>query len=874
MGGVEKTFRTLWWRLQRRLPPPFNLPKREWRFLAERLPVVVYQALADEKCTNLFTTGALEQMLGYSPEEWLRRPSAWYELLHPDDRPRVMQSLARLLPGVSVEVSYRMKHRAGEWRWIRDTVTLFESDSGERYYLGVMTDVTREKELERATLESSVFLEELLRTGPWVLYRLEGPDQTLAYISPNAPTVLGISLAEVLGRPPEQFLERVHPEDRSLFRRHFSLLRQAGADQTRVRFQVASGEHHWLALQGKKVSDNPEVFLGYLMDVEEKARHAVLSRVNTERQRALYDLGTHAWEITKPERFFDKVIEVLERALHPDFISIMEFEADKQLMRVRAGKGVAPGVAFDSERSQAGYTQKVNEPVVSRDLASERRFVVPEPLINWGIQTTLTVPIPGEKAPYGVLGIGFRDERRLDEDAIRFVQQVGQLMGQVLRYRKAMDDLAHKAYHDDLSDLPNRRALYRYLSHLLSRPQSTGAVAFLDLMDFGEINDTWGHETGDRLLRQVAFRLRSLSPIGVWAARWGGDEFVVVLSGDDYKSLLVQVLHQIGDFVSLHDNHVRLSARAGLVRFPDHGSDAETLLRRADMALAVAKEEKRAIYEYEPGLQERAAARRERVEALRRALAGDGELFLHFQPVVSPAGDRVAAAEALVRWRDARSREFVQPSQFVPLAEQYGLVVQLDAKVLEMAMDEGLRWIERWGEQAPGMSVNVSPASILDPEFTRNIERLLRVKGFPPGRLTLEITERVIADIERVREPLARLRKLGVRIAVDDFGTGYSSLAYLAHLAVNVLKVDRAFTGDIGKNQRTEAVLRSIFALGGNLGLKITVEGVESLRQLDWLRGTGCDWVQGFFVARPMQAEAFSRWMKDFLSRRRLGTRV
>lgn len=163
--------------------------------------------------------------------------------------------------------------------------------------------------------------------------------------------------------------------------------------------------------------------------------------------------------------------------------------------------------------------------------------------------------------------------------------------------------------------------------------------------------------------------------------------------------------------------------------------------------------------------------------------------------------------------------------------------------------------------------MNVSPESILHPDFTRNLERLLTAKAYPPERLTLEITERVIADIERARAPLARLRELGVRIAVDDFGTGYSSLAYLAYLAVHILKVDRAFTRDIGRNRRTEAVLRSIFALGGNLGLQITIEGVESAGQLDWLRRTGCDWVQGFFVARPMQAEAFVRWMDDFFQR-------
>jgi len=207
--------------------------------------------------------------------------------------------------------------------------------------------------------------------------------------------------------------------------------------------------------------------------------------------------------------------------------------------------------------------------------------------------------------------------------------------------------------------------------------------------------------------------------------------------------------------------------------------------------------------------------------------------------------------------------------EFVPLAEQYGLAVGLDTQVLRMSLDEGLRWIELWGEAAPRLSVNVSPESILDPSFLANLEELLRTTAYPPERLTLEITERIVADVGRTRGPLARLRELGVRIAVDDFGTGYSSLAYLAYLAVDILKVDRAFTRDIGKNPRTEAVLRSIFALGRNLGMQITVEGVEDERQLEWLRRTDCDWVQGFAIARPMQVQAFTRWLDDLLARNR-----
>ena len=862
MGRAVDVLYSLWWKLRRQLPPPFNLSRREWRLLARGLPVVIYEALADERGTTLFVAGALKPMLGYTPTEWMRQPEVWHRSLHPEDRTRVMQELERLSPGRSTEIAYRIQHKAGTWRWIRDTVILLEAPSGQRYYLGVMADVTHEHELEQATLESTTLLEDLLRTGPWVLYRLQGPEQRIAYVSPNVEAILGLPAVEVIGLNPEKLVERVHPDDRGLFRRHFALLRQAGGDQTRVRFRVGSGEYHWLALHGRKATEHPEVYLGYLMDVEEKARRELQIRQDAARQRALYDLGRAAWVVTQPERFYDKVIEVLNRILRPEFVSILKFEGEDRGLRVIASKNVPVGAVFGLENSQAGYTYRQDEPVASYSLENEQRFPVPEQLIEWGIKSTLSVPIPGESAPFGVLGVGFKSTQRLDDSAVRFVQQVAQFMGQVLRYRKVVDDLEHKAYHDDLTGLPNRRALYRHLSSVLSDPQASGAVVFLDLVDFGEINDTWGHETGDRLLRQLAVRLRQTEENRAWVARWGGDEFVVVMRTSEPGELLRRLQDRISEPIALQDQKIQLGARAGMVRFREFGSEAETLLRRADMALALAKEQRIQVYEYEAGMLERAAERRARVEALRRALEEDGELFLHLQPVVSTDAQTVIAAEALLRWRDPRTGELVSPGEFVPLAERYGFASRLDAKVLRMGVDIGRRWLERWGEEAPRLSVNVSPESILDPGFVHGLKELLRETRYPPARLTLEITERVIADTAEARRPLEELRRVGVRVAIDDFGTGYSSLAYLAYLSVDILKVDRAFTQDIGKNPRTEAVLRSIFNLGLDLGMQITAEGVEDASQLDWLRQSGCGWVQGYAVARPMTVDAFERWLE------------
>ena len=863
MSKALKVFSNLFRQLRRNPIAPRRIFHEEWRLLAEGFPVVLYEALADRQGTKLFVAGSLERMLGYAPSEWMRHPDTWYKNLHPEDRPRVMRELAHLPPERPVEITYRIRHKAGAWRWVRDSVVLFEKPSGRRYLLGAMIDATRERELEQATVEHNIFLEDLLRTGPWVIYRLEGPEQRVAYVSPNVETLLGFPAVELIGQNPEKLIERVHPDDRSLFRRHFSLLRQAGGDQTRLRFRVGSREYHWLVLHGRKASEHEEVYLGYLMDVEEKVRHKHKMSMDTARQQALYDLGRIAWSVTRPERFYDKVIEVLDRILHPDYIAVLKFEDEPRGLRVVRSKSMPVGTVIGLNNTQAGYALRMNGPVVSHDLENERRFPLSKRLTEHGIKSALGVPIPGEGVPFGILGVGFKRTFEIDGSAVQFAQQVAQFMGQVLRYRKVVDDLEHKAYHDDLTDLPNRRALYRHLSSVLSDPQASGAVAFIDLIDFGGINDTWGHETGDRLLRQLAARLLHSEDDLAWAARWGGDEFVLVMRGSQPSDLLQQLLDRIGEPTQLQGQEVQLSARAGMVRFPEFGSTAETLLRRADMALALAKQRRSSIYEYEEGLHERVAARRARVEALRRAIERGDELFLHLQPVISADGKEVVAAEALLRWRDPRTGELIPPGEFVPLAERYGFASQLDAAALRIGVQIGLRWLERWGKRAPRLTVNVSPGSILDPAFTRNLEEILQASGYPPEWLGIEITERVIADVEHTHNPLARLRELGVRIALDDFGTGYSSLAYLAYLNVDILKVDRAFTRDIGRNSRTEAVIRSIFALGSDLGMNTTAEGVEEASQLDWLRKNGCEWVQGFALARPMPPEAFERWFDE-----------
>ena len=826
------------------------------KLISNRLPVVVYQALADEIGKTLFATGAVEEVFGYQTEEWLAMPNAWYNSLHPSDKHRVIMELASIEDGESKELVYRIRHRDGDWRWLRDTVTAYRDEDGLKYHLGVITNITRERELERSSFEIKRFFEGLLNSGPWMLFRLEGEDLNIEYVSPNLKSIMGFEAEKILGKKMPDFATEIHPEDRRIYLRFIRRVKQVGRAHCRVRVNQPAGDYRWIELSTHRVEERPDVYLGYALDVHEQVRNEASLRRYLEQQRELNHLGAFAWKTTEPLDFIERALAAIEKLLQPECCVVLKSVPEKGYLQAVAGKGVRPGHKLPIDDSQAGYTYKHEESIVTYDLAADERFAIPKEAMERGITSSISVPIPGISEPFGVLGLGYKNRLHIDETTVRFVQSVAQMIGQVQRQRIMLDDLEHKAYYDDLTNLPNRRALYRKLGALLANPEGEGMVAFLDLVDFGEVNDTWGHEAGDQLLRLTAERLRDSEG---WAARWGGDEFVLLIVGDDPRQILRRIMARLSKPLAMKGRMTQLRARAGVVLFREHGSDTETLFRRADTALSAAKEKNQEILEYYPGLEKEASERRSLVEALREALDSREGLSLDFQPIIRIGDGKIVAAESLLRWRQPGSEKPVPPAVFVPLAERYGLSPALDRLVLDMALKAGATWIERLGDKAPSISVNISPESFSEIRFVGELRALLAYTGFPPKRLTLEITERVLADSERVRPVLAALQELGVGIVLDDFGTGYSSLAYLANLGIDGLKVDRAFVGDIGRNRRTEAVLRSIFALGENLGMKVTAEGVENEQQLDWLRRESCDLAQGYHLGKPISKEEFAK---------------
>lgn len=422
--------------------------------------------------------------------------------------------------------------------------------------------------------------------------------------------------------------------------------------------------------------------------------------------------------------------------------------------------------------------------------------------------------------------------------------------------RRALRRVAYLASHDPLTNLPNRRLFSEHLTRdlaLAQRGQVQGvAVLCLDLDNFKDVNDTLGHHSGDALLKEAALRLRACIRESDSLARLGGDEFAIIQAGQRQPEgaaiLAKRVVETLSQPFILEGHSVVVGASVGIAVYPTDGLEPAVLLQNGDTALYRAKAEGRGIYRFfEEQMQVRLQARKAMETDMRRGLAA-GEFFLAYQPQIELSSGRLVGVEALLRWPHPE-RGLVEPIDFIPVAEESGLIVALGAWVLRTACRDALAW------PLLTVAVNVSPVQFRNSDLTALVEQVLAETGLEPGRLELEITEGVLLhDTESTLATLNRLKKLGVRIAMDDFGTGYSSISYLRRFPFDKIKVDRSFVGELGGDGQAEAIVRSVVALGRSLNIRATAEGVETEAQADWLLLEGCEEVQGFHFGRPMPA--------------------
>ncbi len=428
--------------------------------------------------------------------------------------------------------------------------------------------------------------------------------------------------------------------------------------------------------------------------------------------------------------------------------------------------------------------------------------------------------------------------------------------------RRAEEIIAHMAHHDSLTDLPNRVLFQERLADTLLNAKSGHhrlAVFYLDLDNFKAVNDTLGHPFGDELLKRVAGRLRACVHENITVARVGGDEFALILPDladiGEAATLAQRICQAIREPYDLLGHVVVTETSIGIAVAPDNGFLPDELLKNADMALYRAKADGRGTFRFfAPEMDATIKARRALENSLREALY-QGQFTLHYQPIMNLDDNRIICCEALIRWNHPQ-RGMVAPGEFIPIAEEMGLIVAIGEWVLRQACADAATWPNN-----TKVAVNLSPIQMLNARLVPVVIGALASAGLPASRLELEITESVLLqNTEATVAALYQLRSLGVRISMDDFGTGYSSLSYLRRFPFDKLKIDRCFISDLSKDDEDGlTIVRSVTALAKSLGMVTTAEGVETEEQMDLVRAVGCTEVQGYFVGRPQPLKDVSR---------------
>jgi diguanylate cyclase (GGDEF)-like protein/PAS domain S-box-containing protein len=725
----------------------------DYRRLVERLPAIVYAADLGETGRWRYVSPQIEDILGYTPEEWLADPTLWSRSLHPEDRERAISQETHRTTGNPnpPPLDYRMVTRDGRVVWILDEAVLEPDELGVPVWHGVLYDITERKKVEQE-------------------------------------------------------------------------LRRAAAQQAAV------------------------------------AR-----------------LGGSALKDGAPEVLMSEAAKLLTEIEGVDSACVWEVDRDGRRLRLRAG---LEGRLAGSERasaaldSHAGAALDSKLHVIVDDWSAETRFSMPPALRVIGLRSSLAVPIEGKQQQFGVLDVHSTEAHRFTPQDVHFVQASANVLADAIERHAADQALRHRVLHDSLTGLPNRLSFVDSLNDALRRSTASGSpvgILFLDLDNFKLINDSMGHHAGDELLRAVAPRLRSHLRPGDIVARFGGDEFGILVDRladeDEAVAIADRIAAAFAEPYAMHGVDHFVSASVGIaVARPSSREpvDADLLIRDADAAMYRAKERGRARCELFDAEMRAGALRRLEVERELRHALERKELELHYQPLIALRSGEITGLEALVRWRHPE-RGLLDPGQFVSIAEDSGMIEPIGRWVQENACRQILEWHELRPDERPfDVSVNLSARQVTNRELAASIEEILAGSGLDPVHLRLEITESaLVEESATARGALEALSQTGVGLVLDDFGTGYSSLAYLNRFPFDALKIDRSFIDALGVEQERTAIVEAIIGMARALALDVIAEGVENEAQLSELRRLGCDYAQGHLFSKPLPPEKISALLSE-----------
>ncbi|HEX7557745.1 MAG TPA: EAL domain-containing protein, partial [Usitatibacter sp.] len=795
--------------------------------LIEAIPNPVYYK--DREGRYLGCNRAFEEYTGMPRAEIIGRTVR--EVRPPDAAERAIIADQALLdkPGNQAYEASVVHSRDGSRDVLVSKATFVDAAGEIAGLVGVLVDITERKKLERDTRASHERLRAVIEAAPVAIIACD-VDNIVRMWNPAAERIFGWNEADVLDRPLP-----VVPDS----------LREDAREQ---RERAQAGEIVWVEDTQRLHRDghlvDATVTLAPVHDAEGYVNGTISTVIDISRRKqaeaALREseahlrlamdaaqLGMWYWECDTDRFTYSDGLNALFG--RPEESAIVDYRVLKERLHPE-----------DRELFDATMRYSVRQ---GDDFQVDYRVVWPDGSVHW-VTNRGQVHRGSDGRAQRLIGVAMNiTERKLAEQRI-----------------------AHMAHHDALTGLPNRVLLRDRIQQAIAQAHRGGsqlAVLFLDLDRFKTINDSLGHQLGDRLLQSVASRILVCVREGDTVSRVGGDEFVIVIPGigaaTDASAVASKILEVLSAAFHLHGNDLHVAASIGISLYPADGSDAETLMRNADTAMYHAKDSGRANHQFfTPHMNVQAQQRLTLENSLRRAIEND-EFQLHYQPLYDLRDRSVTGFEALLRWYPPGGT-VVAPGEFISAAEESGIIVPLGEWVLREALLQARGW------QLPGrpltIAVNVSAHQLSRPSFVERLRGLIVEAGIDPALIELEVTEGVIIEgAGEAREALFQVAALGVGIAIDDFGTGYSGLAYLKRLPIDTVKIDQSFVRDLTVDPDDAAIVTAIVAMSRSLGVDVIAEGVETEEQLEELKRLGCHRAQGFLLARPMTGDTIARFL-------------
>jgi diguanylate cyclase (GGDEF)-like protein/PAS domain S-box-containing protein len=816
----------------------------------------------------------LSEMLGYTHEELLKMTST--DLLHPDhrftDRSKYNERL--LSDELQSFTSEReLIRKDGSPLWVNRTVSLVKNAAGEPlYFLRIIEDISERKRAEEMVAHERTLLRAIIDTLPDYIY-VKDTSGLFQLCNEAWLKARGRTSEEIVGKPvsdffPREIADSMAAQDQAII--------ESGVPQFNIEQKVPTtnptgqqGAVRWsmtTKVPMRDASGNIIGTVGISRDISEQKISARTRAMEHEVTKILAESAT-------VDEAMPNVIRAMCEAMDWAYGARWAWsKEERRLCRVEYWCKFEP--QFDPADREywlktpddgAGlFLRRVwqnKEPTWLDDLHEYKSFRRLPSAVKFGWRSAYCFPIIAGTEVVGIMEFFGPEARQPDGMLLQITSSIGSQIGQFMARKEAEERVRHLAHYDELTGLPNRSMFNEQLARALTlarRHNKPLAVLFIDLDRFKIINDTLGHDAGDRVLQEVAERLRGSLRDSDTVGRLGGDEFVVLIEElpdpIHVASVAQKILAAVAAPYVIESQEFHVTASIGISTYPEDSEDLPTLLKNADISMYRAKEQGKNNYQfYSSQMNVHSLEHLTLESSLRRALERD-EFLLHYQPKIDIDSGRITGLEALIRWQQP-GKSLIPPGQFIPLAEETGLIVPIGEWVLRTACARYKLW-QAQGLPPLRIAVNLSPRQFAHANLLQDVARILNQTGMDPTCLEFEITESMVMHKpEQAVKLLNELKRMGIHLSIDDFGTGYSSLNYLKRFPIDSVKIDRSFISDIPGDADDAAITRAIISMAHSLRLKVIAEGVETAEQLSFLREHGCDEMQGYYYSAPLPEE-------------------